>query len=178
MNKALLPLDAAAALAAGAGTHATADSGFHDRPASPRSLPANNLPPFGMLDDDGKLVPEPALPPGGINRGAGTPPESTARGPKLALAIADGSHVFVAMRKALTALAFQMPSSTAQQRVPQDAALLARVTPNMFVAGGGLPIGHQDEVCAAARPRRTGLLEMHERLRPAQQVALRVVDAE
>src|ERR1022692_5069082 len=60
VNKALLLLGAAAALAAGAGTHATADSGFHDRPASPRSLPANNLPPFGMLDDDGTLVPEPA----------------------------------------------------------------------------------------------------------------------
>jgi len=115
VNKAALTLlGAAAALAAGAGTHAAADSGFHGRPASARSLPADNLPPFGMLDD------------------------------------ADGSHVFVAMRKALTALAFQMPSSTAQQRVPLD----------------------------AARPRRTGLLEMHERLRPAQQVALRVVDAE
>ena len=82
----------------------------------------------------------------------------------------DGSHVFVAMRKALAALAFGMPSSEANSKVPADPALLARVTPAMFVEGGALPIyagkeivgaigvsgaagqpiGHQDEVCAAA----------------------------
>ena len=82
----------------------------------------------------------------------------------------DGSHVFVAMRKALTALQFKMPSSRANELVPKDPALLARVTPAMFVEGGalpivvdhetigaigvsgagGTPIGHQDEVCAAA----------------------------
>jgi uncharacterized protein GlcG (DUF336 family) len=185
---------------------AAADSPFHDRPASPRSLPADNLPPFGMLDDAGHLVPTPNIPASALHRGPGSPPESTARGPSLAVAIAaaqaalnacsaagyrvgvsvidsagearamltadgsDGSHVFVAMRKALAALSFKMPSSEANARAPADPALLARVTPNMFVEGGalpirlkgevigaigvsgaaGAPIGHQDEVCAAA----------------------------
>jgi uncharacterized protein GlcG (DUF336 family) len=180
---------------------------FHDKPASPRSLPADNLPPFRMLDDGGNLVPLPVMPPGaGMHRGAGAPPESTAAGPSLVLAVeaanaaiaacnatgyrigvavidsagearamltangSDGSHVFVAMRKALTALEFRMPSSEASDAVPKDKALLARVKPNMFVMGGaiplvrgdtvigaigvsgagGVPFGHQDEVCAAA----------------------------
>jgi uncharacterized protein GlcG (DUF336 family) len=183
-----------------------ADSIFHDKPASPQSLPADNLPPFGMLDDSGKLVPAPPIPAGGLHRGPGSPPESTARGPSLAQSIgaaraaiaacrsagfrvgatvidsagearamltadgSDGSHVFVAMRKALTALQFNMASSRANELVPKDPALLARVTPAMFVEGGalpivvnqeiigalgvsgagGAPIGHQDEVCAAA----------------------------
>jgi len=184
-----------------------AEGPFHDQPASPRSLPADNLPPFRMLDDHGNLVPLPPMPPGaGMHRGAGAPPESTAAGPSLLLAIdaahaaivacnaagyrigvavidsagearamltadgSDGSHVFVAMRKALTALEFRMPSSEASEVVPKDKALLARVKPNMFVMGGALPImqgdtvigaigvsgaggvpfGHQDEVCAAA----------------------------
>jgi len=172
----------------------------------PRSLPADNLPPFGMLDDAGHLVPAPPIPPALLHRGPGAPPESTARGPSLTQATAaattavntckaagyrvgvavidadgearalltadgsDGSHVFVAMRKALAALAFQMPSGTASERVAKDPALLARVKPNMFVEPGalpnkvggetigaigvsgaaGTPIGHQDEVCAAA----------------------------
>lgn len=188
-----------------AAAHA-ADSIFHDKPASPQSLPADNLPPFGMLDASGKIVSAPPIPAGGLHRGPGSPPESTARGPKLPEAIdaaraavsacsasgyrvgatvvdsvgearamltadgSDGSHVFVAMRKALTALVFKMPSSRAAELVPNDAALLRRVTPNMFVEGGalpivyggetigaigvsgagGMPIGHQDEVCAAA----------------------------
>ena len=86
----------------------------------------------------------------------------------------DGSHVFVAMRKALTALTFKMPSSLANQRVPNDRSLLSRVTPNMFVEGGAVPIelggevigaigvsgaggtviGQQDEVCASAALHR------------------------
>ena len=184
-----------------------AEGPFHDKPASPRSLPADNLPPFRMLDDGGNLVPMPVMPPGaGMHRGAGAPPESTAAGPSLTQAVeaadaaiaacqatgyrigvavidssgearamltangSDGSHVFVAMRKALTALEFRMPSSEASEAVPKDKALLARVKPNMFVMGGALPIeqggkvigaigvsgaggvpfGHQDEVCAAA----------------------------
>jgi uncharacterized protein GlcG (DUF336 family) len=187
-----------------------ADSVFHDKPVSPQSLPADNLPPFGMLDPNGKLVPTPTIPAGGLHRGPGSAPESTARGPSLLQAIAgaraaieacgaagyrvgatvidsagearamltadgsDGSHVFVAMRKALTALQFQMPSSRANELVPKDPSLLARVTPNMFVEGGalpivmgkeivgaigvsgagGAPIGHQDEVCAAAGLRK------------------------
>ena len=185
---------------------ALADSLFHDKPASPQSLPADNLPPFGMLDAQGNLVPVPDIPASALHRGPGAPPESTAAGPNLKLAIAgaraavaacaaqgyrvgvtvidsagearamltadgsDGSHVFVAMRKAITALAFQMPSSQADMEVHQDKSLLKRVTPAMFVEGGalpilrdgqvigaigvsgaaGAPIGHQDEVCAAA----------------------------
>lgn len=198
-----------------------AESPFHDKPASPRSLPADNLPPFGMLDDAGHLVPTPPIPPSLLHRGPGAPPESTAPGPSLVDATAaasaaintcsaagyrigvavidsvgearvlltadgsDGSHVFVAMRKALAALAFRMPSGTASERVAQDAALLARVTPNMFVEPGalpinvagetigaigvsgaaGTPIGHQDEVCAAA-----GLSKI-KGLKPAAKVA-------
>jgi uncharacterized protein GlcG (DUF336 family) len=182
------------------------DSVFHDKPASPRSLPADNLPPFGMLDDQGHLVPVPPLPPGGLHRGPGSAPESTAAGPSLTVSIeaaratveacaaagyrigatvidsagearamltadgSDGSHVFVAMRKAITALAFKMPSSEARALVEKDKAQLAHVTPAMFVEGGavpitvngkvmgaigasgagGSPIGHQDEVCARA----------------------------
>jgi uncharacterized protein GlcG (DUF336 family) len=185
---------------------AAADNGFHDKPASPRSLPADNLPPFGMLDDNGQLVPMPPMPPGGLHRGPGSAPESTARGPSLDIAVeaaraavdscaaagyrigaavidsagearalltadgSDGSHVFVAMRKALTALTFKMPSSQAKERVSKDRSLLTRVTPNMFVEGGAVPIvvdgavigaigasgaagttiGQQDEVCALA----------------------------
>jgi len=183
-----------------------ADSVFHDKPDSPRSLPADNLPPFGMLDDRGQLVPAPPIPAGALHRGPGSPPESVAKGPSLELAIeaaraavdacsaagyrigatvidsagearamltadgSDGSHVFVAMRKALTALKFTMASSRASQLVPKNKQLLARVTPNMFVEGGAVPlvvghevigaigasgaggavIGQQDEVCAQA----------------------------
>jgi uncharacterized protein GlcG (DUF336 family) len=182
------------------------DSVFHDKPASPRSLPADNLPPFGMLDEQGHLVPVPPLPAGGLHRGPGSPPESTAAGPNLAVSIeaaraavaacsaagyrigatvidssgearamltadgSDGSHVFVAMRKALTALTFKRPSSEVRALVEKDPAQLARVTPAMFVEGGavpisvggkvigaigasgagGSPIGHQDESCAIA----------------------------
>ena len=185
---------------------AAAESPFHDKPASPRSLPADNLPPFGMLDDAGHLVPTPPIPPSLLHRGPGAPPESTAPGPSLLEATAaataavntcsaagyrvgvavidstgearalltadgsDGSHVFVAMRKALAALAFKMPSGAASERVAKDPALLALVKPNMFVEPGalpikvggetigaigvsgaaGTPIGLQDEVCAAA----------------------------
>jgi uncharacterized protein GlcG (DUF336 family) len=195
---------------------AAADSVFHDQPASPRSLPADNLPPFGMLDDSGQLVPTPPMPPGGLHRGPGSPPESSARGPSLNIAVdaaraavqtcaaagfligatvidsagearamltadgSDGSHVFVAMRKALTALTFKMPSSQANAQVPKDRALLSRVTPNMFVEGGAVPIlvdgavigaigasgagggviGQQDEICAQA-----GLNKIKGRLR-------------
>jgi uncharacterized protein GlcG (DUF336 family) len=203
---------ATASLAALAG----AASPFHDKPASPQSLPGDNLPPFAMLDATGHLTPVPDIPASLLHRGPGAPPESTARGPGLALAIAaaqaalaaceksgyrtgvtvidsagearamltadgsDGSHVFVAMRKALTARAFKMPSSAAHEAVARDATLLARVTPAMFVEGGalpivvrgetvgaigvsgaaGTPIGHQDEVCAQA-----GIDEISSRLK-------------
>jgi uncharacterized protein GlcG (DUF336 family) len=193
---------------------AAAASPFHDQPASVRSLPGDNLPPFEMLDDAGRLVPAPPMPAAALRRGPGSAPESSARGPTLDLAIeaaraalascaatgyrigvtvidaagearamlsadgADGSHVFVAMRKALAALAFNMPSSALSARIAGDQALLAHVTPAMFIAGGALPImagneligaigasgaggavlGQQDETCALAglnriRPR-------------------------
>ena len=179
---------------------------FHDQPASPRSLPGDLLPPFAMLDAGGKLIPMPPIPPGLLHQGPGAPPESTARGPSLALATeaaraaiaacgaagyrvgaavidaageartmltadgSDGSHVFVAMRKAHAALVFGRPSSEANAMAPKDPAMLARVTPDMFVEGGALPIivgkevigaigvsgaggakiGQRDEDCAAA----------------------------
>jgi uncharacterized protein GlcG (DUF336 family) len=179
---------------------------FNDAPASPRSLPGDNLPPFGMLDEAGKLPPPPPLPPGGLHRGPGSPPESTAPGLSLDAATrvaraavnscaaqgyrvgvavidsvgearvmltangSDGSHVFVAMRKAITALAFGKPSSAAHDLIGKDPTQIKRVSPAMFVEGGavpimrsgkligalgvsgaaGTPIGHQDEVCATA----------------------------
>jgi uncharacterized protein GlcG (DUF336 family) len=200
----------AAMLLVMAGWLRAAESPFHDKPASPRSLPADNLPPFRMLDADGNLIPLPEMPAGGLHRGARAPPESLARGPSMNLAIeaarqaietcraegyrvgvsvidsvgearvmltadgSDGSHIFVATRKALTALAFEMPSSKAAEAVLKDKALLARIAPNMFVMGGALPIivdhltigaigvsgaagmpfGQQDEICALAGLRR------------------------
>jgi uncharacterized protein GlcG (DUF336 family) len=179
---------------------------FGDKPASPRSLPADNLPPFRMLDENGNLLPIPPLPPGGLHDEHPPGPESSAAGPSLTQALeaartavetcrvagfrvgvsvidssgevramltadgADGSHVFVAARKALTALAFKMPSSKAAEVIIADKTQLACVMPNMFVMGGAVPIvrdqtvigaigvsgaggkpfGHQDEVCAQA----------------------------
>jgi uncharacterized protein GlcG (DUF336 family) len=172
----------------------------NDQPASPRSLPGDNLPPFGMLDEAGHLPPYPPPPPGGFHHGGpGTPVESTAPGPTLELAIvaaraavhnctargyqgaatvidsagqaramlsadgSDGSHVFVAQRKALTALEFKMSSAQARLQVPKEPALVARVKPNMFVQFGAFPItdgkqiigaigysGGDDEACAKA----------------------------
>jgi uncharacterized protein GlcG (DUF336 family) len=85
----------------------------------------------------------------------------------------DGSHVFVAQRKALTALEFKMPSAQAREQVPKDPALVARVKPNMFVQFGAFPItdgkevigaigysGGDDEACAKA-----GLDEIERRLK-------------
>lgn len=190
---------------ASASAHA-ANPLFHDQPASPQSLPADLLPPFNMLDAQGRLTPMPPIPPGALHRGKDAPPESTAAGPGLELADvaaraairaceargyrigvavvdaagearalltadgSDGSHVFVAMRKAIVALAFADTSAHALERVQADPAELRRVTPAMFVEGGavpivvdgkvigaiggsgaaGEPIGHADEVCAQA----------------------------
>jgi uncharacterized protein GlcG (DUF336 family) len=173
-----------------------------DKPASPASLPGDTLPPFGMLDSNGKFTPPPPRPIGGTTRATRRPPVSI-RGPALDLAIeaaraavatcaaggfyigatvidtsgqpraaveaegSDGGHVYVAVRKALVALTFKMPSSQASMAVQTDKALLARVTPNMFVMEGAVPLmaggeiigaigasgaagGDQDEVCAIA----------------------------
>lgn len=182
-----------------------------DKPASPASLPGDTLPPFGMLDNTGKLVPRPQAPTGGA------PPAPrkavSIRGPALSLAMeaareavdfcsargfyigatvidtsgqpraaieaegSDGGHVYVAVRKALVALTFRMPSSEASDAVQTNKALLARVTPNMFVMEGAVPLmvgkeivgaigasgaagGNQDEVCAIA-----GLNKIKDRLK-------------
>ena len=50
----------------------------------------------------------------------------------------DGGHVYVAVRKALVALTFKMPSSQAAMAVQTDKALLAQVAPNMFVMEGAV----------------------------------------
>jgi uncharacterized protein GlcG (DUF336 family) len=190
--------------------HAAADISSHDRAASPRSLPADNVPSFAILDDNGNLEPVPTTPTTSARRGPNLEPESSAPGPSMSQAIeaaraavdtcaaagyrigvavidsvgearallsadgSDGSHVYVAVRKALVALRFEMPSSKASELVPKDPELLARVTPNMFVTGGAVPImvsgetigaigvsgarggvmGQQDEICAAAGLRK------------------------
>jgi uncharacterized protein GlcG (DUF336 family) len=156
-----------------------------DKPAGPRSLPGDNLPPFNMLDDSGKLIPPPPPPPGGYHHGPKGQPESTAPGPTLEMAIAaarvavdnctargyygaatvvdsvgearamlsadgsDGSHVFVAQRKAITALEFKMPSADVRDAIARDPALLARVRPNMFVQFGAFPITSGGKVIGA-----------------------------
>ncbi len=83
---------------------------------------------------------------------------------------ADGSHVFVAQRKAIVTIAFGMPSSEVNSLLRGDRSQMAKVTPAMFVEGGavpirragrvigaiavsgaaGIPVGHNDEVCALA----------------------------
>jgi uncharacterized protein GlcG (DUF336 family) len=189
-----------------------------DKPASPRSLPTDALPPFGMLDDNGRLipVPSPAAMAAGATGAASAPPRAAAPGPSLevatagaraaveacakqgvaiaaavidsegkprAMLMAEGSigSVFVAMRKAVAALTFRIPTSELGAKLQKDKAMLARLTPVMFISGGGLPIwrgneligaigssgahgagpiGQLDEVCA-----RAGLEKIQERLR-------------
>jgi uncharacterized protein GlcG (DUF336 family) len=158
-----------------------------DKPASPRSLPTDNLPPFGMLNDNGHLVPVPS--PAEMARAAGSgrapaPPRAPAPGPSLDLAtdavraavdacakqgvsiaaavidsegkprammMAEGSigSVFVAMRKAEAALAFRIPTSELGAKLAKDKAMLARLTPVMFISGGGLPIWRGNELIGA-----------------------------
>ena len=89
----------------------------------------------------------------------------------------DGGHVYVAVRKALVALTFRMPSSKAAEAAQTDKVMRARVTPNMFVMEGAVPLmagneiigaigasgaagGDQDEVCAIA-----GLNKIKDRLK-------------
>jgi uncharacterized protein GlcG (DUF336 family) len=86
---------------------------------------------------------------------------------------ADGSHVFVAMRKAEVAVTFGRSSAQVAEAVARDPAMLSRVTQAMFVEGGavpilrggrvvgalgvsgaaGMPIGRQDELCALSGVR-------------------------
>jgi uncharacterized protein GlcG (DUF336 family) len=62
---------------------------------------------------------------------------------------ADGSHIFVAHRKALTALAFRSTSLKAIQDVTSGAAPVSRVTPDMFVMGGAVPISRGGKIIGA-----------------------------
>lgn len=82
----------------------------------------------------------------------------------------DGSHVFVAQRKALVAVAFDRPSSEVSAMLHDPTVDRSRVTLAMFVEGGavpirregrvigaigvsgaaGFPIGQRDETCARA----------------------------
>jgi uncharacterized protein GlcG (DUF336 family) len=180
--------------------------------ASPRSLPTDAMPPFGMLDDSGKLIPLPD--PRGLAAFAAPKPAAVQDKPKaapprplsldlatealrtaletcskmklpIAAAVVDaegkpvvmmaeagsGGSVFVAMRKAATALEYRVPSSKVGATIQGDSKMLARMTPVMFISGGALPIwrgkeligaiassgahgegpiGTQDEICAKA----------------------------
>jgi uncharacterized protein GlcG (DUF336 family) len=156
-----------------------------DKRVSPQSLPGDNLPPFGMLDDKGTLVPMPPPPPGGWHRPPSADKESKVPSPTLAIAIAgaraavedcmsrgylgaatvvdssgearamlsadgsDGSHVFVAQRKAVTAATFKISSAKALEMVGKDKAMAARITPSMFVMWGAFPITSKGEVIGA-----------------------------
>ena len=178
--------------------------------ASPRSVPTDSLPPFGMLDESGKLIPLPdpkalaafAAPAIAGAKKKVTPPKPLSldlatealraalsacsrmgmpiaaavvdsEGKPVAMMVDSGSagSVFVAMRKAATALEFKVASSKVGAALPADKAMLARMTPVMFISGGALPIwrgselvgviassgahgegpiGTQDEICAKA----------------------------
>jgi uncharacterized protein GlcG (DUF336 family) len=61
----------------------------------------------------------------------------------------DGSHVFVAHRKALTALVFGTTSLKANQDVLSGAAPASKITPDMFVMGGAVPITKDGKVIGA-----------------------------
>ena len=62
----------------------------------------------------------------------------------------DGSHVFVAQRKALTALEFEMPSIKARELAEKgDKEILKRVKPNMFVQFGAYPLTSKGKVIGA-----------------------------
>ncbi|WP_322746260.1 heme-binding protein [Rouxiella badensis] len=188
-----------------AGT-AMGETAFKDTPSGARALPGDVLPPFGGIDPDGTFHATPRDVPAGFNMGPNRPPESTARGPSLAVAITaaeaalnvcrdagyrvgvavidsagkarvllnadgtDGSHGFVAMRKAEAALAFDKPSSEVNDLAQKDKSVLKRVTLAMLLDGGAVPlhvgstvvgaigvsgsagkiIGAQDEACARA----------------------------
>jgi uncharacterized protein GlcG (DUF336 family) len=172
-------------IAGGASAAGWVHINYLDKPVGPRSLPGDNLPPFGMLDDSGKLPPYPQTPAGAAEMHA-RKAESTVAGPSLDVAIAgaraaiaecrrvgaygaatvvdvagdaramlsavgaDGSHVFVAQRKAITALEFEMPGIKVMKlAMAGDPKTLSRVTPNMFVQFGSYPITLKGKVIGA-----------------------------
>jgi uncharacterized protein GlcG (DUF336 family) len=72
-------------------------------------------------------------------------------GKPVAMMIEAGSEgsVFVAMRKAATALGYKVPSSTVGAALPADKVRLEKLTPVMFIAGGALPIWRGKELIGA-----------------------------
>jgi len=68
-----------------------------------------------------------------------------------AMMMAEGSmgSVFVAQRKAVAAVTFRIPTSELGAKVQKDPAMLARLTPIMFITGGGLPIWRGKELIGA-----------------------------
>jgi uncharacterized protein GlcG (DUF336 family) len=67
-----------------------------DKPASPRSLPSDELPPFGMLDDTGKLIPVPVL--------TGGPPRTASAAPAVQPQLPPGPTMDVAIEGARAAI--------------------------------------------------------------------------
>lgn len=68
----------------------------------------------------------------------------------LALDGTDGSHLFVAARKALTALEFGRPSADVSEDAKKgDAAVLKRINPAMFVQLGAYPLRKNGVVIGA-----------------------------
>ena len=61
----------------------------------------------------------------------------------------DGSHVFVAHRKALTALEFKMNSADAMEMISKNRSLVGRVHPAMFVQFGAIPITSRGQIIGA-----------------------------
>lgn len=182
VRRGLRSLLLASSLAIGA-LGASAQGHYMDQPVGPRSLPGDNLPPFGMLDDNGRLVPNSMTrPPESLHERKA---ESNAPGPTLEVAMAgalaavkecrrlggygaatvvdsvgdaramlsadgaDCSHVFVAHRKALTALGFKMPGIKVLEAIAKDPSLVSKVTPNMFVMLGDYPINWHGEIIGA-----------------------------
>src|SRR6202012_1252602 len=71
-----------------------------DKPASPRSLPTDELPPFGMLDEAGRLIPVPSLPappPGSVD-----PTPASPAGISMGVAV-EGARAALAARSARNA---------------------------------------------------------------------------
>lgn len=62
---------------------------------------------------------------------------------------ADGSHVFVAVRKALVPLGFRMPGADARRAVDQGPTLTALITPSMFVRFVSFPLTSNGQIVGA-----------------------------
>jgi len=62
---------------------------------------------------------------------------------------ATGSHIYTGVRKALTALTFKEPSSQVATQAAADPTVASRITPNMAVVPGAVPLMAGDEVIGA-----------------------------